>query len=266
MKKLRQTVRYATNIDMRDNVDIWLKNNIIYEYIYIFIYLYYVFLINNILRTILIMGSVATSLMRGRWACDYIHNTVCFRITNHDDGVNMTNEHFNFLPQQVKQTRIHLKSELLRISSTREQIGLPMISPLVTIPYQARILNQTRAGRCGEAAVLAFDYLMDKGERGMAVMSIIGCDHAFIILGLQANPSVISHGVMCEGPPKAWGKNTVVCDPWYNECFLSDVDWMRKIRQIVRYATRNTDEITGEVTGLDLRDTADISLKRQYYI
>ncbi|MCK5818729.1 MAG: hypothetical protein KAH18_05635 [Psychromonas sp.] len=62
------------------------------------------------------------------------------------------------------------------------------------------------------------------------------------------------------------GGNTVVCDPWYYEWFLSDVDWMRKIRQIVRYSGRIIDKKTGKVTAPEMRDTAVIWLKREAYI
>ncbi|MCK5817676.1 MAG: hypothetical protein KAH18_00180 [Psychromonas sp.] len=55
--------------------------------------------------------------------------------------------------------------------------------------------------------------------------------------------------------PKAWGENTVVCDPWYNEWFVGNADWMRKLRQIIRYSDKKI-----------IFETAKIWLRIKYFI
>lgn len=89
----------------------------------------------------------------------------------------------------------------------------------------------------------------------MAAMSIKEYRHCFIVLGFEKCPSYESYGMMNHGPPIEWGKNTVVCDPWYNEWFASDVDWVRKVRQILRRSS-----------GTNISDNAVLRFKMKSYI
>lgn len=58
---------------------------------------------------------------------------------------------------------------------------------------------------CGEFAAVAFVYLYDLGVRPLDYMSLVGQDHAFVVLGRKkGDPTTAAK----------WGPSAVVCDAW----------------------------------------------------
>lgn len=84
------------------------------------------------------------------------------------------------------------------------------ISAAKTMIAKMRIIadevKKQRCGNCGEFSVLAFMYLYDKGVRPLDWMSLVGGDHAFVLIGRQSKSD--ANNVL------TWGKNAAVCDPW----------------------------------------------------
>ncbi|MCK5817675.1 MAG: hypothetical protein KAH18_00175 [Psychromonas sp.] len=208
--------------------------------------------------------------MRASWACDYVQNTVRLRTMNQSEGINKTADEYDYLL-----TRLNLEREISFVNYFRDGgVNLSVLNNLYltceelkyNTDYVALYASLTKVGCCQEATALAFTYLKRMDEYGMAVVSFIGIDHCFIVMGLQTPLSLESYGQMNLGVPNTWGRNVIICDPWYYEWFLADVDWMRKIRQIVRYATRKLDESTGEINELDMRDNADLSFRLEYCV
>ena len=212
------------------------------------------------------MRSVSTALMRANCACDYVQNTVRFRFVNQREGINKTPDQQDYIEDQLDDIRQETTKYCYDFSIENQATKSINNKPtnMQVVDFLAKKSFENRCGCCEEAVALAFMYLTFRGESGIATMKIIGIDHVFIVMGFAKPPPPISYTMLNFGPPIEWGKNTVVCDPWYNECFLSDVDWMRKIRQIVRYATRKIDETTGEVTELDMKNNTDLWLKVNY--
>lgn len=83
--------------------------------------------------------------------------------------------------------------------------------------------KQTGRGNCGELAALAYLWLLDRGERPIA---IAGWDnwardsHTFVLLGFDRSRDVMEmafHGETIW--PQTLGENCVICDPW-RDCAL----------------------------------------------
>lgn len=71
------------------------------------------------------------------------------------------------------------------------------------------IANETKSqkcGNCGEFSVLAFMYLYDKGVRPLDWVSLVGGDHAFVVIGRDAKSDAKNF--------LTWGVSAVICDPW----------------------------------------------------
>jgi len=72
-----------------------------------------------------------------------------------------------------------------------------------------RILANTakvnQCGNCGEFSALAFMYLYDLGVGPLDWMSLVGGDHAFVVIGrVDGDANQVGR----------WGANASVCDPW----------------------------------------------------
>ena len=212
------------------------------------------------------MITVDQTLMRAARACDYVQNMVRLRIPNLDEGINKDLSQHDYILKKGRQARQDLAALFFNQKALRRASKQPDLTLVDCSAYRAKQAIETRVGRCEEAVALAFQYLKCRGERGMAAMKIIGIDHVFIVMGFEKPPPFESYSMMNFGPPIEWGKNTVFCDPWYFEWFANDVDWMRKIRQIVRYATRDTYGLREKIRGLDMRDNADLWLRVRYSI
>lgn len=203
-----------------------------------------------------VMKSINQTLNRAAQACDFVYNTVRFRTANQSEALNKNQGEHHFLTRQTHQTRQETRSHLDIVSTFNRILHIPPLDVLSKVSYVADEVACThRTGFCGEAVALAFNYLRTRGERGMAAVEILGYNHIFLVMGFETIPLNVSYGRMDFGPPPQWGKGIVVCDPWYHEWFIADIDWMRKVRQIVR----RTSEI-------DMRDSADLSFLIQYYI
>lgn len=67
-------------------------------------------------------------------------------------------------------------------------------------------VKRKQCGNCGEFSALAFMYLFDKGIRPLDWMSLVGGDHAFVVIGRDKKGDV--------SKPLNWGPSAVICDPW----------------------------------------------------
>jgi hypothetical protein len=86
-------------------------------------------------------------------------------------------------------------------------------------------------GTCIGMSAVAFDYLRSKHVSGPAVIGLQGCDHALVVLGLQAPPPAIEPFFFTDGAPASWSNAAVVCDAWYHE-WLVVSEWRRKFPHI----------------------------------
>lgn len=71
------------------------------------------------------------------------------------------------------------------------------------------------AGNCGEQSAVACVFLMLRLACPYPVewYYMEGGDHAFVVINRDAGSNPGKHDT--------WGKTAVVCDPWYNRCFLA---------------------------------------------
>ena len=95
----------------------------------------------------------------------------------------------------------------------------------------ARTVEASGIGNCGEQASVAFKYLCDQKLSDKFCLASLGHNHEFIIIG--ANGQQVN-GMQYIGVSPDWPVETVVCDPWYNEWFVVQTDWTRKIRSILK--------------------------------
>ena len=73
------------------------------------------------------------------------------------------------------------------------------------IRIMADIAKKNKCGNCGEFSALAFSYLYGMGVRPLDWMSLVGGDHAFVVVGRAAGDA---------NDHKKWGTSAAVCDPW----------------------------------------------------
>ncbi len=120
---------------------------------------------------------------------------------------------------------------------------------------RAQLAVHTGVGNCTEQSAVAFEFLKDRGETGMAWIGFPDHNHMFTVLGLSVQPPKTEIFTIGGGAPASWGPNAVVCDPWYHDWFLAATDWDRKIKHILR-------ETTGDV----LKNGTDCVIQCRGYV
>lgn len=164
-------------------------------------------------------------LMRAEYACDYVSNTLRLKCANRPEGINRNHDEYN----QIR-TRLFTARELMHDFTNNYWKD---ITEVESIEVQAEMSQSINIGMCDEVSAIVFNYLQNKGERGMAIMEICGV-HRFVIMGLTIRPHKIQYFIIDGTPPKYLGKDAVVCDPWYHDSFYIDVDWKKKIGIMLR--------------------------------
>ncbi|MCK5819199.1 MAG: hypothetical protein KAH18_08070 [Psychromonas sp.] len=96
-----------------------------------------------------------TYLIRAEAACDYVKKTVRMKTENLAVGINKNQCHIysSFMTEKLSDDRERLYS---RVKNTWSDEG---------IDYAAHIAEQSKIGNCGEHAVVAFNYLLRRGEK-----------------------------------------------------------------------------------------------------
>jgi hypothetical protein len=78
------------------------------------------------------------------------------------------------------------------------------IHKLDDIRTLSNLVTKYSCGNCGELAAATFIHLHKLNVRPLDYMVLDGADHAFVVIGREADTSDWSK----------WGKSAVVCDPW----------------------------------------------------
>ncbi|MCK5820193.1 MAG: hypothetical protein KAH18_13365 [Psychromonas sp.] len=156
-------------------------------------------------------------LIRAEYACDYVKNTVRMKTENNAAGINKVHSkiYSNLICEKLDSDRARTLSLFNTWSAE-------------SVEYRANLAEQSQMGNCDEQAIVAFNYLRLHGEKGMALMRL-NTKHIFVLLGLQEVPPLESSMSLFARFPEKWGKNVVICDPWYQEWFIAQRDWRRKI-------------------------------------
>lgn len=113
-----------------------------------------------------------------------------------------------------------------------------------------------QAGNCGELALYAAAILRQEGYTGkveLVKFDIDSLDHAFLIINRPENTSFDDW--------QSWGKETIIVDPWLNQCFRGDEFgkiWNEKIRKfsLNRPLTSDIDIHTHIPSGIKLLKVA----------
>jgi hypothetical protein len=108
----------------------------------------------------------------------------------------------------------------------------PLSTSVARMQQLAAMTKTTGVGTCIGMSAVAFEYLRKKGVTGVAVIGLQGCDHALVVLGLQAAPPAAEPFLSAHGAPPSWSPAAVVCDPWYHEWFFVS-EWDRKFPHIL---------------------------------
>ena len=124
------------------------------------------------------------------------------------------------------------KPDLTSKSVDEQRAKIDTSLPLVELVFaNARTVEASGIGNCGEQASVAFKYICENKLSERFCLAKLGCNHEFIILGANGQDTNGTHYV---GKAPAWPAAAVVCDPWFNEWFIVQSDWSRKIRSILR--------------------------------
>lgn len=109
----------------------------------------------------------------------------------------------------------------LCISYMREaRRGDSEINQISNISYVAFQSAGYKCGNCGEQSATAFMYLLEHGLSPLDIMSVVGGDHNYVVIGRENEDVGEGFG------PVNWGANAVICDPWYGKFYRAgDMSW-----------------------------------------
>ncbi|CDG16718.1 hypothetical protein [Xenorhabdus doucetiae] len=157
-------------------------------------------------------------LFLAKQAINYVNNTV---------GVISPNQ----LPTQTQEQqdeRRRCNIELSRMRNSIQERLEPMLGNSNTLSdsfYRKYFLLSnfdtvtSHLGNCGEKTILAFSYLKMRGARPLELFDIDidnkGEDaHSILVIGRVAGNDLF---------PNTWNRESVVCDPWNNQCYPSSL-------------------------------------------
>jgi hypothetical protein len=155
--------------------------------------------------------SLSVNLAHSKNACQYVLDTVKLKGANWDQyrGAPTSYERCMSLGGTTATCTVYKDSvdiclyDDVRPKVRRLTIGVSsMIDQIRIIADESK---SKKCGNCGEFSALAFIYLYDSGVRPLDWMSLIGGDHAFVVIGRE-NSDPNDH--------RNWGAQSVICDPW----------------------------------------------------
>lgn len=175
---------------------------------------------------------MAGRMMLAEQAADYVANTVRIKTGNRWEGINrtpdaVTKEGVAALVREKRQFARDLYGHWIR------KEGAPA-GTRTEAKARSMVASRFGVGNCTEQSAIAFEWLMNRGEQGIAWIEFPDHDHMFTLLGLHAAPAQDETFRMRQSSPASWSPTAVVCDPWYHEWFRIADDWNRKIGQILR--------------------------------
>ncbi len=138
------------------------------------------------------MSTLDINLTHSRDACTYVLNTLTLGGANWDqyqdpknsweDCVN-SNKGKKYCDALKDPVDICLYDKVRPGYKTKIVKAKTMLEKLRII---ANKVKQEKCGNCGEFSALAFMYLYDKGVRPIDWMSLVGGDHAFVVIGRES--------------------------------------------------------------------------------
>ena len=155
--------------------------------------------------------SLAVNLAHSKRACRYVLRTVSVEGANWDQYRGSSTSYEGCLARGGSLAMCTAYKDSVDIClyddvrPTVRRLRIGVSSMLRQIRIIARESRNKKCGNCGEFSALAFIYLYDLGVRPLDWMSLVGGDHAFVVLGREnADPN--DH--------RNWGPKAVICDPW----------------------------------------------------